>query len=148
MAEYYAQRACTKPTRRASSSRTRNGPTTCSARPCSADSAGLRRSPTSRYFSHPMKARSLPAPISRSMAEWPRGDSQGGQVSLAAPKIALVTGGSRGLGRSTALALARGGADVIVTYRTQKRSGLEVVHEIEAQDRKGGGIGRALGTVA
>jgi NAD(P)-dependent dehydrogenase (short-subunit alcohol dehydrogenase family) len=57
-------------------------------------------------------------------------------VSLADPKIALVTGCSRGLGRSTALALARGGADVIVTYRTQKRRGLEVVGEIEAQDRK------------
>jgi len=31
-------------------------------------------------------------------------------------KIALVTGGSRGLGKNTALALARKGSDVIITY--------------------------------
>jgi NAD(P)-dependent dehydrogenase (short-subunit alcohol dehydrogenase family) len=37
-------------------------------------------------------------------------------------RIALVTGGSRDLGRSTALALAQRGVDVIVTYRTQKSS--------------------------
>jgi NAD(P)-dependent dehydrogenase (short-subunit alcohol dehydrogenase family) len=51
-------------------------------------------------------------------------------------RIALVTGGSRGLGRSTALALAQRGVDVIVTYRTDKSSALEVVHEVERQDRK------------
>ena len=46
-------------------------------------------------------------------------------------KIALVTGGSRGLGRNIALHLARGGHDVIVTYRAQKAEGLAVVAEIE-----------------
>src|SRR6266404_5584365 len=86
--------------------------------------------------------------MSRSMAEWPRGDSQGGQVSLADNKLALATGGSRGLGRSTALALARGGADVIVTYRSQKRSALEVVHEIEAQERKAAALPLDVGNVS
>lgn len=51
-------------------------------------------------------------------------------------KIALVTGGSRGLGRSTALTLARNGADVILTYRERKADGEAVAREIEALGRK------------
>jgi len=69
-------------------------------------------------------------------------------VTLADNKLALVTGGSRGLGRSTALALARGGADVIITYRSQKRSVLEVVHEIEAQERKAAALPLDVGNVS
>src|SRR5262249_59202564 len=46
-------------------------------------------------------------------------------------KIALVTGGSRGLGRNIALRLARKGADVILTYRQKKEEGEAVVAEIE-----------------
>ena len=51
-------------------------------------------------------------------------------------KIALVTGGSRGLGRNTALQLARAGADIVLTYRTNKAEGEEVVREIEALGRR------------
>lgn len=51
-------------------------------------------------------------------------------------RIALITGGSRGLGRSTALALAQSGVDVIITYHTQRSSALEVVREIERSGRK------------
>lgn len=47
-------------------------------------------------------------------------------------KIALVTGGSRGLGKSAALRLAEKGHDVIITYHTQKEMADEVVREIEA----------------
>jgi len=47
-------------------------------------------------------------------------------------KIALVTGGSRGLGRNTALALAHKGVDVVITYRSQHDSALAVVDEIKA----------------
>jgi NAD(P)-dependent dehydrogenase (short-subunit alcohol dehydrogenase family) len=65
-----------------------------------------------------------------------------------ADRVVLVTGGSRGLGRSTALALARGGADVIVTYRAQKRSALEVVGEIEAQDRKAAALPLDVGNIS
>lgn len=51
-------------------------------------------------------------------------------------KIALVTGGSRGLGKNAALALAKKGADVIVTYNSQKEKADAVVHEIESSNHK------------
>lgn len=47
-------------------------------------------------------------------------------------KIALVTGGSRGLGRNTALNLARKGVDVIVTYRLRADEAKAAIAEIEA----------------
>ena len=47
-------------------------------------------------------------------------------------KIALVTGASRGLGKNSALALARRGAGVIVTYHSNEAAAQEVVSEIEA----------------
>jgi len=46
-------------------------------------------------------------------------------------KIALVTGGSRGLGRDMALRLAEKGIDVIVTYRSQEAEAKKVVEQIE-----------------
>lgn len=51
-------------------------------------------------------------------------------------KIALVTGGSRGLGKSSALALAQKGVDVIVTYNSQKEKADAVVQKIEKSGRK------------
>lgn len=50
--------------------------------------------------------------------------------------IALVTGSSRGLGRSTALHLADKGHDVIVTYRSKKEEADQVVADIKAKGRK------------
>lgn len=46
-------------------------------------------------------------------------------------KIALITGSSKGLGKNTALALAKKGVDVIVTYHTSKAEADDVVLEIE-----------------
>ena len=51
-------------------------------------------------------------------------------------RIALVTGGSRGLGKSTALHLAQQGVDVILTYQAQQAAAQTVVAEIEAMGRK------------
>ena len=50
--------------------------------------------------------------------------------------IALVTGGSRGLGRATALALAAAGVDVVITYRTQDAAAKEVTDQIAALGRR------------
>ncbi|MFC0182688.1 NAD(P)-dependent dehydrogenase, short-chain alcohol dehydrogenase family [Pseudarcicella hirudinis] len=51
-------------------------------------------------------------------------------------KIALVTGGSRGLGKNMALSLAKKGIDVILTYNSQQEEALAVVKEIEAAGQK------------
>lgn len=52
------------------------------------------------------------------------------------PQIALITGGSRGLGRNTALELARRGVDVIVTYQTSEAAAQALVEECLAIGRK------------
>lgn len=51
-------------------------------------------------------------------------------------KIALVTGGSRGLGKNAALKLAAKGIDVIITYRSKKEEAKAVVAEIESNGQK------------
>ncbi|WP_370901450.1 SDR family NAD(P)-dependent oxidoreductase [Chryseobacterium gossypii] len=51
-------------------------------------------------------------------------------------KIALITGGSRGLGKNSALKIARNGLDVIITYRSNKEEAEAVVNEIKALGRK------------
>ena len=51
-------------------------------------------------------------------------------------KTALVTGGSRGLGKDMALSLAKKGIDVILTYNTQKVEAEKTAAEIEKIGRK------------
>ncbi|MGJ7608004.1 SDR family NAD(P)-dependent oxidoreductase [Variovorax sp. LT1R20] len=51
-------------------------------------------------------------------------------------RIALITGGSRGLGRSAALALAADGVDLILTYVSNEAAAQAVVSEIEAKGRR------------
>lgn len=46
------------------------------------------------------------------------------------PKIALVTGGSRGLGKDMAIALARKGMDVIITYNSSAEGAQQALREI------------------
>ena len=47
-------------------------------------------------------------------------------------KIAVITGGSRGIGRATALRLAKAGIDSIITYKTSKVEAADLVKKIES----------------
>ncbi|UYZ63556.1 SDR family NAD(P)-dependent oxidoreductase [Hymenobacter weizhouensis] len=50
--------------------------------------------------------------------------------------IALVTGGSRGLGRNSALHLAQAGHDIVLTYRTRAEEAQQAVADIQALGRQ------------
>ncbi|MFB7048878.1 SDR family NAD(P)-dependent oxidoreductase [Streptomyces microflavus] len=58
-------------------------------------------------------------------------------VTAPAPRAALVTGGSRGIGAATALRLAEAGADVAITYVQDGEGARAVVAKIEGTGRRG-----------
>ena len=55
-------------------------------------------------------------------------------------RVAVVTGGSLGIGRATAIALGKAGADVVVNYRSHPEAAQEVVETIQ----KAGGKAEAF----
>ena len=62
--------------------------------------------------------------------------------------ISIVTGGSRGLGRNTAVSIARRGGDVILTYLNGAASANAVVAEIEALGRKAVALQLDVGNIS
>ena len=60
-------------------------------------------------------------------------------------RVALVTGGSGGIGRAICLSLAKDGYDVCVHYNSNRSSAEEVCREIEAMGRKAVALGGDLG---
>jgi NAD(P)-dependent dehydrogenase (short-subunit alcohol dehydrogenase family) len=63
-------------------------------------------------------------------------------------KIAIVTGASRGLGRNTALSIARKGGDVVVTYQSKAEEAQQEVAEIQAMGRKAVALQLDTGDIA
>ena len=54
--------------------------------------------------------------------------------------VAIITGGSRGLGRNTAVNLAGRGVNVIFTYRSNQKEADSLIREVEAMERKAAGF--------
>jgi NAD(P)-dependent dehydrogenase (short-subunit alcohol dehydrogenase family) len=55
-------------------------------------------------------------------------------------KIAIITGGSRGLGRNTAVSLLRRGVDILFTWRASQKGAESLIREAEALGRKSRGF--------
>jgi len=62
-------------------------------------------------------------------------------------KIAIITGGSRGLGRNTAVNLARRSVDVIFTYHSNQTEAEALIRETEAIRRKAAGFRLDTGNI-
>lgn len=60
-------------------------------------------------------------------------------------RIALVTGGSRGLGKNAALKLAAKGTDILLTYHSNRQATLDVVAEIEQKGVKAAALALNVG---
>jgi len=70
------------------------------------------------------------------------------KMAKSASKIALITGGSRGLGRAAAEHAAQHGIDVVVTYREKKSEAEDVVRRVQASGRQAAALQLDVGQVS
>jgi NAD(P)-dependent dehydrogenase (short-subunit alcohol dehydrogenase family) len=86
-----------------------------------------------------VRALTREAEVARRRASYDR--SEGGQIITSlSGKTALVTGASRGIGRASAIALARMGAQVLVHYSTGEGEARAVVAEISKAGGRAGAV--------
>lgn len=64
------------------------------------------------------------------------------------PKIALITGGSRGLGKDMALALVQKATDIIITYNTSPEGAQQTIEEIKQYGGKAAALQLNVGDIA
>ncbi len=69
-------------------------------------------------------------------------------MSQTTQTIALITGGSRGLGRSMAEHLARAGTDVVITWRSRQDEAEAVIRTVEAAGRRAAALQLDVGANA
>ncbi|HTP69891.1 MAG TPA: SDR family oxidoreductase [Dongiaceae bacterium] len=62
-------------------------------------------------------------------------------------RIAIITGASRGLGRNTAINLARRGVDLIFTYRANQKEAEALIRKVEGLGRKAAGFALNTGDI-
>lgn len=62
-------------------------------------------------------------------------------------RVALITGGNRGIGRSGCLKLAEGGVDVVLTYRSHADEAAAVVEQIQSLGRRAAALQLDVGDV-
>lgn len=55
-------------------------------------------------------------------------------------RVAIITGGSRGLGRNTAINLAQRAVDIVFSYRANQKEAESLIREVEAMGRKAAGF--------
>jgi len=67
---------------------------------------------------------------------------------MSTSKIALVTGGSRGIGKESALSLAKQGINVILTYQSKEDEANAVVAEIQQMGQKAAALQLDAGNIA
>jgi NAD(P)-dependent dehydrogenase (short-subunit alcohol dehydrogenase family) len=93
--------------------------------------------PTSMVGRPPREGGTGDPPFTRALVPTDVPAHRGGMTTTPRIPIAVVTGGSRGIGRATALALARANVDVVITYRTSEVAAKEVTDEIASYGRRG-----------